>query len=348
MSEIRQEISFEGLKNVKKAGGSIRDVAQATGFSIATVSRVMNGNVHVTEATRKRVLEACEALDYVPNPAARALTTTRSKTVAAIIPTIEHSVFAKFISAIEGTLGAHGYALVLAVAGSGEEEELAAAKKLLGLGAEAFILSGMAHSAPLLEMLNRRRVPHVFTSVWNAESEVPTIGYDNAGLSTSAVRYLYQMGHHDIAVIHGQLADNDRTRMRKQGIVADPPAEMAFRFFETEISVAGGKRAMNEVIVHYPACTAVLCFSDVLAMGTYFSIAEAGLSVPKDYSVMGFDNIDWASETVPALTTIDLPAAQMGQATAAEIMNALETGEPCQRHLIAADIVERASVRRRG
>ena len=331
---------------MKKSGGSIRDVAQATGFSIATISRVMNDTAKVSAETKKRVLEACEALDYLPNPAARALSTTRSKTVAAIIPTIEHSVFAKFISAIESTLGAQGYALVLAVAGAGEEEELAAAKKLIGLGAEAFILSGMAHSKSLLKMLARREVPHVFTSVWSAGSTVPTIGYDNKGLATSAIDYLHRMGHHDIAVIHGLLQNNDRTQMRKAGILDHPICATSCRFFETDLSVAGGKRAMNDVISDYPACTAVLCFSDVIAMGTYFSIAEAGLSVPDDYSVMGFDNIDWASETVPPLTTIDLPATKMGQATASEIMNALETGQPCARHLISADIIERASVRR--
>lgn len=188
---------------MKKPGGKIRDVANATGLSIATISRVMNGSAKVSKNTRKLVLEACAQLDYLPNPAARALSTSRSKTVAAIIPTIEHSVFAKFIAAIEATLGEHGYTLVLAISNSDADEELKGAQKLLGMGAEAFILSGAAHSRTLLDMFTRREVPHVFTSVWDPASASPTIGYDNARLAGDAILYLAERGHDSIGVIHG-------------------------------------------------------------------------------------------------------------------------------------------------
>lgn len=93
----------------------------------------MNGSSKVSKATQQRVLEACARLDYVPNPAARALSTSRSRTVAAIIPTIEHSVFAKFIAAIEATLGDQGYTLVLAISNGDPEEELRGAQKLIGM-----------------------------------------------------------------------------------------------------------------------------------------------------------------------------------------------------------------------
>lgn len=340
----RQNIA--GVQYVKRSVGSIRDVARETGLSIATVSRVMNSAENVSAKTRAIVLEACDRLDYLPNPAARALSTSKSKTVAAIIPTIEHSVFAKFIAAIERALGQRGYSLVLAVSNGDADEELQAARKLLGMGAQAFILSGALHRPGLLEMFERRQVPFVFTSVWDAAGDQPTIGYDNAGLAKSAVDYLAAQGHRDIGVIHGPLAENDRTLARRQGAENAQSARLGMHFFETPLSVHGGKLALRRALETPAPITALLCFSDVLALGVYFGLAEAGKEVPGDMSVMGFDNLDWARAAAPPLTTIDLPAADMGAAVAGQIMQCLETSAPLGSHLLGGTIIERASVRR--
>ena len=153
--------------------GRIRDVARETGLSVATVSRVMNGAKNVRDETRARVMEASEKLDYLPNPAARALSTKRSKTIAAIIPNINHSVFSRYIDALEQVLSDRGYSLVLAISDGDAEEELKAARKLLSMGADAFILTGLAHHAELFNLLDRRGLPHAFTSVWQPEFGKP-------------------------------------------------------------------------------------------------------------------------------------------------------------------------------
>lgn len=93
-----------------------------------------------------------------------------------------------------------------------------------------------------------------------------------------------------------------------------------------------------------PGLSALLCFSDVIALGAYFGLAEAGKRVPDDMSVMGFDNLDWASQTLPPLTTIDLPAADMGRAAALQIIDNLESGLALQPYLLPARIIERGSV----
>lgn len=332
---------------MKRSVGSIRDVARETGLSIATISRVMNSAENVSAKTRAIVLEACDRLDYLPNPAARALSTAKSKTVAAIIPTIEHSVFAKFVAAIERTLGDRGYSLVLAVSNGNEEEEHVAARKLLGMGAQAFILSGAVHRPALLDMFERRQVPYVFTSVWDVDGDHPTIGYDNAGLAREAIRYLADQGHREIGVIHGPLEENDRVRARRRGVEDARGNVAGLHFFETQLSVHGGKSALGDVLAAAPDITALLCFSDVLALGVYFGLAEAGKQVPADMSVMGFDNLDWAGDASPPLTTIDLPAAAMGDAVAGQIMRCLETGAPLDNQLLVGTIIERASVRKR-
>jgi len=173
---------------MSKKVGRIRDVAKETGLSIATISRVMNGASNVKAETREKVLSACAKLDYVPNPAARTLSTNRSKTIAVIIPTIEHSVFAKYITGIEQTLNQRGYSLVMAISNADPEEELEAARKLLGMGAEAFILTGADHSQELLDTFERRSVPYVLTSIYDSASAGPSVGYDNQQLALGRKR----------------------------------------------------------------------------------------------------------------------------------------------------------------
>ncbi|WP_299049115.1 LacI family DNA-binding transcriptional regulator [uncultured Tateyamaria sp.] len=331
---------------MNRIGVSIRDVARETGLSTATISRVVNGDARVSDKTRQRVLDACARLDYLPNPAARALSTRRSKAVAAIIPTIEHSVFAKFIAAIERTLGAHGYSLIIAISNADEDSELAAARKLLGMGADAFVLSGMVHAQSLLDLLSRRQVPFVYTSVWAQDSATPTIGYDNAGLAADALRHLRDCGHRRVAVVHGPLTESDRTRARRAGAEAMRDAFDTLAFFEAPVSIAGGKDCVARMLRAGGDFTACLCSSDVLALGAYFALAEAGQRIPDDMSVMGFDNLDWATEVVPPLTTIDLPANGMGEAVAAQIVEFLERDVPLHSQLLPAQILVRGSVAR--
>lgn len=324
--------------------GRIRDVARETGLSIATISRVMNGAPNVSEATRAHVLEVCRKLDYVPNPAARALSTSKSMTIAAIIPTIEHSIFAKYIAAVERTLAKSGYSLVLAVSNADDDSELKAARKLLGMGAQAFILSGASHSPELAELFIRRGVPFVFTSIWDADSEVPTIGYDNAALASRAVTYLSAKGHRDIGILHGPHDESDRTRARQLGAMHADNGGLSLSFFETSLDVAGGRKAVAGMLETSRSVTAVLCFSDVLALGAYFELQNAGLLVPDDVSVMGFDNLDWSGAVSPGLTTIDLPAAAMGENVASQLIDHLEHGTHITSTNLDGLIVERGSV----
>lgn len=324
--------------------GRIRDVARESGLSIATISRVMNGAPNVSETTRARVLEACRKLDYLPNPAARALSTAKSRTIAAIIPTIEHSIFAKYIAAIERTLSDSGYSLVLAISNSDDDSELKAARKLLGMGAQAFILSGAAHRPELAELFDRRGVPFVFTSIWDEKSKVPTIGYDNTALANRAVTYLLEKGHRDIAVLHGSIIESDRTRARLEGAKRADSGSLQLSFYECSLDVAGGRQAVEAMIEAGKSMTALLCFSDVLALGAYFGLQNRGLSVPSDVSVMGFDNLDWSQAALPGLTTIDLPAAAMGENVALQLMGHLEDGTPISPSKLDAMIIERESV----
>ncbi len=115
-------------------------------------------------------------------------------------------------------------------------------------------------------------------------------------------------------------------------------------FYETDLSVSGGKSASEAILASGKDYTAILCFSDVLALGAYFSLQEAGVRIPDDMSVMGFDNIDWSAHIVPPLTTIDLPAGEMGKSVAGELMHHLESGAPISPKQLHGQILERGSV----
>lgn len=321
--------------------GGVRALAAATGFSIATVSRVLNGSQLVSEETRRVILETARKLNYTPHPAAKALATRRTRIAGAAIPTIEDSIFARFVHAIEETLACSGYSLVLAITGSDGATETARAVDLLNMGAEALILSGLEHDPALLQTLDRRNVPLVCTSIFDAQAELCTIGYDNRDLGAAAARYLTELGHRRIGVVHGPLASNDRTRLRRDGIRSVLPAESVF--LETALSVRGGSQAAANLLGRDDPPTAILCLSDVLALGVLFETSRRGLAIPGDVSVMGFDDLDWAAIANPPLTTIHLPVARMGRAAARAVVEYLEQAQPLTPVRLEGEIIERGS-----
>ncbi len=320
-------------------------MANATGVSVATVSRVMNGSEKVSAKTREKVLTVARKLSYIPNPAARALSTNRSYTIAAIVPTFEHSIFARFLTTLEETLKARNYSIVVAVSQWDQDEELRLTESLLGLGAEGFIFSGIERHPDLLPTLSRRNVPCVFTSCWAPELEIPTIGYDNTALSSDAVHYLCNEGHKNIAVIHGPSEKNDRTQARIDGALTMQNSECAIRFLETELSANGGAQAICRLAdSEAPLPTAILAFSDVLALGAMFELGRRGIRIPEDISLMGFDNFEWSATANPALTTINLPTRRMARASGEAMMDFLENGTAIEPVKMQGEILKRETV----
>jgi len=150
-------------------------------------------------------------------------------------------------------------------------------------------------------------------------------------------------GHRQISVLQGHQSESDRLVARRRGAESVDLPGLDIQYFETETSVAGGKEATARDLAQGNT-SALLCFSDVIALGAYFALTEAGLQVPRDMSVMGFDNLDWARDADPPLTTIGLPAAEMGVEVGNQIVRRLEHQIPISSKLLEARIVERASV----
>lgn len=184
----------------------------------------------------------------------------------------------------------------------------------------------------------------IFTSTYIAGSATPTIGYDNKKIAAHAVGYLQDLGHRDVAIVHGLLHLSDRTRARCQGIRDAALQDTKLSFFEVDVNVEGGRRAASQILELEQRPTVVLCLSDVLALGVMFQIHNSGLAVPYNISVMGFDNLDWSKDAHPSLTTIDLPAAKMGEIAVRQLVNQLDNGVEATSVELESGIIERNSV----
>ncbi len=340
-STPKPEAPTTALKPRKAPG--VRDIARATKLSTATVSRVVNGAADVAPATRQRVLDAVNRLGYLPNSAARALSTRRSRTIGAIIPTLAHSIFATFLSAVERELALHSYALIIATTGGGGLlNEARRARDLVDLGAEGLIVSGAARDQAFERFVVERGLPVVVTSVFDPTNALPTIGYDNRALGRVALDHLVTLGHRRMAVLHGPVADNDRTRMRLDG-VRDAAAGLDLRLIETTLDATGGAAAARQALAPRVRPTALLCLSDVLALGALFEARRAQLEVPRQLSVLGFDDLEWAAVSDPPLSTLHLPTELMGRLAAQARVQRLDHGLPIRALKLEAGFVGRAS-----
>lgn len=323
---------------------NLRDVARQAQVSVATVSRVLNNSQLVTKDTRDRVNQAIDALNFVPSAAARNLNSGNSRTIGALVPTLDHSIFARYLDALESRLSEHGYALIVAVTGGDPVEEERKAFALLDLGVEGLLVSGKTHTDGFDALIERFGVPTLITSYYDPNARYPTIGYDNATIAANAFEYLRELGHRSFAVVHGAIDVNDRIIARINAIKSRAH-KYDIVFCSVSMDVAGGADAIRALAAQSKLPSAVLCLSDVQALGASFELMRLGVAIPDDISLMGFDNLEWSAVSEPGLTSIKLPAAEMGLKASDGIVGWLKTGLRAEPMSIDADIVVRGSTR---
>nr|WP_217359459.1 LacI family DNA-binding transcriptional regulator [Ruegeria arenilitoris] len=329
-----------------KKRANLRDVAKAAGVSVATVSRVLNEPGVVKKDTLEKVQTAIARLKFVPSAAARAINSGRTRFVGALVPTLDNAIFARFLAALERTLSQHDLSLVVATTDSDLEIEAEKAKSLVDIGAEGLIITGAAHSAALHDLIERTMLPTIITSFYDTENPLPTIGYDNAGAAQLALQHLIDLGHQRISVVHGPTHDNDRTRARLSGLRALPMAS-ELTTFETDFSHQGGADAARQICALPQKPDAILCLSDVVALGVLFGLQAEGVSVPGDVSLVGIDDLPSSAVAVPPITTVHLPVTQMGERSAVALADWIAEQKKPGPERLEARLVERQSAIRR-
>jgi LacI family transcriptional regulator len=313
---------------------TIREVAEAAGVSIATVSRVLNAPARVNPDLRRRVTEAVDRLGYVAVGAARALASRRTGAIGALVPTLDNAIFAECINALQLRLDDHGYVLLVASADYDARRESRELKALVERGIDGVVLVGTEHDPEVYRLVQATGVPAAITWSCDPAARVPCIGFDNRAAARRLCQHLLELGHRDIAMLAGLRKGNDRAASRVDGVRdalqargLDLPPE---RLCERPYTVADGRNALRQLLSAATRPTAVICGNDVLAFGALFEAAALGLRVPDDLSITGFDDLDLAAQMVPPLTTVRVPAAEMGRRAADQLVG-VARGEPAPR-----------------
>lgn len=326
---------------------TIFDVAEQAGVSISTVSRALSGQRLVRPVLVERVKRAAEAVGYVPHQAARTLASRRSRIVGAVVPTIDNAIFSRAIQALQQRLDAGGYRLLLATTEYNRGREVDEVHSLVRHGVDALVLVGSDHDAEVLELVANKALP--FVNTWTTERATGggAIGFDNHAAMTRVVRHLLSIGHRQIAMIAGVGAGNDRARARSTAFreamqsAGHPPGEHSL--VECPYTLQDGRAALRWAAESRPRPTAVVCGNDVLALGALIEARAMGITVPRQMSITGFDDLDLASQFTPALTTVRVPSAAMGELAADYLLARLDGRSVPDLVALEAELIVRES-----
>jgi len=330
---------------VSKTAAKLIDVARLAGVCNATVSRALAREPTVSAATLERVEAAARQLGYVPHGAASALRAQRTRTVGAILPTLDNMLYAKATHALQKALDAGGYLLLLACHDFDLRNEIKVARSLIERGVDGIVLIGAEHDGELFKLLEDLAVPYVLTWALDPSGHHPCVGFDNRSAAMRVANYLVDIGHRDFAMIPGVVAGNDRARDRLAGVreaLAARGIELpAQSVIEAPYTVAAGRAAMRGLLAASSRPTAVICGNDVLAMGAVLECQAQSIAVPGEISVTGFDDMEAASILVPALTTVHVPMGEMGRAAAQQVLAHIRGTAAAPLTELAVDLIVR-------
>ncbi len=327
---------------------TLHDVAAHAGVSTATVSRCLNFPDKVTPSTREKVQTAIAALGYSPNFGAKVMAARRTKTIGAIIPTMDNAIFARGLQAFQEELRLHGYTMLVASTSyqpALEEEQIRA---LVARGADALLLIGHARAPEIYQFLEAQGVPSLVTWAYDTNAPRPSVGFDNAAAMRMMAQAVLAKGHSRLALISAGTASNDRANERLSGIKSAMQAKgldpATLDVVETTYSIDNGAAAFAELMDRPTPPTAVFCGNDVLAVGALRQAQEMQISVPNDVSIVGFDDIELAQVAYPPLTTVHVPHREMGKRAAQILVQALQDGQSMTSLALATDVVIRGTL----
>jgi LacI family transcriptional regulator len=311
-------------RNERPKRASRADVARLAGTSTAVVSYVVNnGPAAVSDTLRLRVEAAIKELDYRPNPIAQALRGHRSNVIALLVPDSSNRFYAGLARAVQVAASQNGYELFLANTDQDPVKELSAIRAFIDRRVDGAIIIASSHSSSVGEAIAGERLPHVMLDRKGAERGSPMIALDNLEATRMSTEHLLDHGHERILHIGGP---DPLTAERHSGYTQAMDARGLAR---TSINAEYSSQSAFDAITALVAegrfdYSAVLTSSDVQAIGVYRAAADAGLRIPDDLAVMGFDGIEEAQFMVPRLTTVRQPIESMAEDAVATLRSVIE------------------------
>ena len=331
----------------KPGNMDIRTVARMANVSIATVSRTINGVATVNPSMAKQVWEAIEKLDYFPNTQARALVSGRSRLLGLIVSEITNPFFPELIQGFEDIAVEHGYEILISSTNYDPRRMSLCIRRMLERRAEGVAVMTFGVEKPLLEQLAERKVPLVFVDVGPDRPGISLLRVDYRHGMQQGVQHLHQLGHRNIAFISGpKHLHSAQSRLQAftravedAGLTADPAW-----IEEGDHTMEGGIAAMERLLKAKQLPTAVMCSNDMTAIGVLHKLYRAGLKVPEDLSVIGFDDIHIAQVTIPPLTTIQMSCFELARAAVTALRAHIEEdGEARRNYKIPTSLMVRES-----
>lgn len=302
---------------------TMRDVSRLAGVSQMTVSRVLADPDLVSEATRLRVMDAIKQLSYVPDRVAGSLSSRRTNFVTVILPTLTNSNFADTAQGLAEVLRTKDYQLLIGFTMYKLSEEERIIRTMLGRRPDAVVVAGTVHTNAATEMLMRAGIPIV--EIWGIP-EKPidhSVGFSNYEVGRAAARYLISLGHRRIGAL-GSRTDCDAIDLRGENRLAGFSAalreagmseEFIIREGRPPVSYDHGALTISALLERAPDVEAVFAVSDISAFGALMECHRRGIRVPEQLSLMGFGDFDIGRQSVPAITTIQVDAVEIGKIT---------------------------------
>jgi DNA-binding LacI/PurR family transcriptional regulator len=325
----------------------IRTVARLANVSIATVSRTINRVSTVNPKTAKRVWEVIEKLNYFPNTQARSLVSGRSRLLGLIVSEITNPFFPELIQGFEDIAVEHGYEILIGSTNYDPRRMSLCIRRMLERRAEGVAVMTFGVEKPLLDQFAERNVPLVFVDEGPDRPVISLLRVDYHHGIRQGVQHLAALGHRHIAFISGRKElHSAQSRLaaflkslQECGIAADPEW-----IVEGDHTMEGGIEAMDRLLKTGQRPTAVMCSNDMTAIGVLHTLYRAGLRVPDDLSVIGFDNIHIAQVTTPPLTTIQMSCFELARAAVTALRaHVEEDGDPKRNYKISTHLVVRES-----
>lgn len=331
------------------ATATIRDVARTAAVSVASASRALNGHPSVTPATRARVLEAADALNYVPHLGARSLSTRRSNTIGVVLPDLFGEFFSEIIRGIDYAAHRRGLQLLLSNMHGSAQETAAALRAMRGRVDGLLVMSPqldadfLAHNLP-------KGLPAVVLNGRIEGARHASIAIDNQAGAHAAVTHLVAQGCKRIAHLSGPQGNADadeRARGFREAVASmlgdHDPVVLAGDFSEEAGIAAGTELAGRDV-------DGVFSANDIMAIGCMAALSEAGRTIPGDIAMVGFDDVPIARYVTPALSTMRVHIAQLGESALERLVATIEADQPPEAtaEFLMPELVVRASSARTG